>query len=231
MPSVAVHRLGILPYKDAWELQEKLFDAKINYKLHPEIPLETNKLLICEHPPVYTLGKSGSISHLLLNENELIQRNISFFRNNRGGDITFHGPGQLVLYPILDLDEFFTDLKKYMRFLEEVVIRTLLEYNIKGERLLGATGVWLDADEPFKARKICAMGVRTSRWVTMHGLALNVNTNLEYFKHIIPCGIADKSVTSLQNELGKEVPLQEVSEKLVKHFAQVFNCEIIDNEH
>lgn len=226
MPTVAVQKLGLISYKEAWDLQESLFKARIDSKLNPESPRIGNQLLICEHSPVYTIGKSGSISHLLLNEQSLEKEGVEFFKINRGGDITFHGPGQLVVYPIIDLEEFFTDLKKYMRFLEEVVIRLLADYGIKGERMLGATGVWIDTDNPITARKICAMGVRTSRWVTMHGLALNVNTDLQYFKNIIPCGIADKGVTSMQNETGKRFTLNEVSDNLIAKFSEVFSCEI-----
>jgi lipoyl(octanoyl) transferase len=226
MPTVAVQKLGLISYQEAWDIQESLFKERIHSKLHPESPPVSNQLLICEHPPVYTIGKSGSISHLLLNEQSLEKERVEFFRINRGGDITFHGPGQLVVYPILDLEEFFTDLKKYMRYLEEVVIQLLSDYMIKGDRLMGATGVWLNAEDPIRARKICAMGVRTSRWVTMHGLALNVNTNLNYFKNIIPCGIADKGVTSIQNETGIHFSLDKVTDNLISKFADVFSCEI-----
>lgn len=186
-----------------------------------------NHLLFCEHPHVYTLGKSGFMENLLLSDSRLKELNVSFYKTNRGGDITYHGPGQIVGYPILDLELFFTDLGKYMRSLEEVIIRTLSFYGIKGDRLPGSTGVWLDPDLPSKERKICAMGVRCSRWVTMHGFAFNINTDLRYFDYIIPCGITDKSVTSLQKELGEKVDEQEVKEILIKEFANVFNAEII----
>ena len=178
------------------------------------------------HPPVFTIGKSGKMEHLLLNENELTAKRISFFRTNRGGDITFHGPGQIVGYPILDLDNFFTDIHKYLRCLEEVIIKTLFDFGINGARSDRETGVWLDLNTPF-ARKICAMGVRASRWVTMHGFALNVNTDLSYFDYIVPCGIQGKGVTSLANELNEQVNEKEVKDKLIKHFAEVFEAVII----
>src|SRR5699024_2622536 len=189
-----------------------------------------NYLLFVEHPHVYTLGKSGDLKNLLLSEEQLKAKKATFYKINRGGDITYHGPGQVVGYPILDLDNFFTDIHKYMRCLEEVVIRTLAEYGVKGERSIGETGVWLDVGTPF-ARKICAMGVRASRWVTKHGFALNVNTDLGYFDHIIPCGIRDKSVASLNVELAKDhVDEQEVRQKLRAHFVEVFEAEILENE-
>ena len=182
-------------------------------------------MLFVEHKPVYTLGKSGDIQHLLLDQKGLKEKEIEFYKTNRGGDITFHGLGQIVGYPILDLDNFFTDIHKYLRFLEEVIIKTLAEYGLTATRSKGETGVWLDAETPF-ARKICALGVRASRWVTMHGFALNVNTDLTYFEHIVPCGIKGKGVTSLKVELGKEICLNEVKEKLVKHFLDLFEAEL-----
>jgi len=191
-----------------------------------QIPTK-NYLILCEHPHVYTLGKSGHESNLLVNEQELKQKNATYYKINRGGDITYHGPGQVVGYPILDLDNFFTDIHKYLRFLEEMVILTLAEYGIKAGRSAGETGVWIDVENPQKARKICAMGVRASRWVTMHGFALNVNADLDYFGNIIPCGIVDKAVTSMDKELGHLVDEQEVKKKLEKHFADLFNCIII----
>ena len=184
-------------------------------------------MLFVEHPNVYTLGKSGKYSHLLISEEELAQKNATFYKIDRGGDITYHGPGQIVGYPILDLDNFFTDIHKYLRFLEEVIIKTLADYGIKGERSPGETGVWIDVGTPF-ARKICAMGVRASRWVTMHGFAFNINADLSYFNYIIPCGIVDKSVTSLNQELGKNIPLQEVKEKIKFHFSNIFEAELIE---
>jgi lipoyl(octanoyl) transferase len=225
--------LGLIDYKEAWDYQEKIFDSivqtKVNNRSLPvteQIPTK-NYLILCEHPHVYTLGKSGHESNLLVNEQELKQKNATYYKINRGGDITYHGPGQVVGYPILDLDNFFTDIHKYLRFLEEMVILTLAEYGIKAGRSAGETGVWIDVENPQKARKICAMGVRASRWVTMHGFALNVNADLDYFGNIIPCGIVDKAVTSMDKELGHLVDEQEVKKKLEKHFADLFNCIII----
>ena len=196
-----------------------------------QIPTK-NHLLFVEHPNVYTLGKSGNVNHLLINEIQLEEKKATYYKINRGGDITYHGPGQLVGYPILDLDYFFSDIHKYLRLLEETIILTLDEYGIKAGRSKGETGVWLDEDNVFKARKICAMGVRCSRWVTMHGWGFNVNSNLDYFKNIIPCGIQDKAVTSLNKELGHDVDLNEVKQKLKKHFSQLFDCDLItDSTH
>ena len=232
MNTVQFQDLGQIDYRKAWDIQENLFDGVVEHKLsqrEKENPLPNqHHLLFCEHHPVFTLGKSGSLNNLLLTEEGLEKKGIQFYKINRGGDITFHGPGQIVGYPILDLDEFFTDIHKYMRFLEEVIIRTIAEYGLKGERLKGSTGVWLDVDSPSKVRKICAMGVRASRWVTMHGWAFNVNTDLTYFDYIIPCGIDDKAVTSLANEIGKEVNLQEVKQKVKHHFQDVFDCELVN---
>src|SRR5699024_3862287 len=189
-----------------------------------------NYFLFVEHPHVYTLGKSGHIENMLLNEEQLKTKNATLYKINRGGDITYHGPGQVVGYPILDLDNFFTDIHKYSRFLEEAIIKTMADYGLKGARSEGETGVWLDVGTPF-ARKICALGVRASRWVTMHGFALNVNTDLGYFDHIVPCGITEKGVTSLNMELGKkEVSIPEVKEKLVRHFEVLFEAEIVQNQ-
>jgi len=222
MKKVAVQRLGVMPYRDAWTYQEQIFQSIIADKLEGKVHDTAGYLLLTEHPPVYTLGKAGKAEHLLLSapDAELI-------RINRGGDITFHGRGQLVVYPILDLEQFFTDIKKYMRFLEELVIRVLAEYGLRGERLEGATGVWLDGSDDNKARKICAMGVRSSRWVTMHGLALNINTDLSYFEKIVPCGIAGKGVTSMQKELGREIAISEVEKQLLRHFKDVFDAELL----
>lgn len=222
-----------MDYKECWDLQEKLFEKTIQQKIaNRDLPAEQqittdNYLIFVEHPHVYTLGKSGDEKHLLLNQNELEQAEASYYRINRGGDITYHGPGQLVAYPILDLDHFFTDIHKYLRLLEETIILTLAEYGIVAGRSKGETGVWLDADVPGKARKICAMGVRCSRWVTMHGWGFNVNSNLNYFNNIVPCGIVDKSVTSMQQELGREVDMEEVKEKLRKNFSSLFEAELI----
>jgi lipoyl(octanoyl) transferase len=220
--------LGLVDYKQAWEYQEKLFNEivakKISNRTADVQQPTSNYLLFCQHPHVYTLGNSGNKDNLLINEDELEKKNASYYKINRGGDITYHGPGQVVGYPILDLDNFFTDIHKYLRFLEEMVILTLAEYGITTARSAGETGVWLDAEDPKKARKICAMGVRASRWVTMHGFALNANVNLDYFGNIIPCGIQDKAVTSLHKELGRAVEEEELKQKLKKHFAQLFEC-------
>lgn len=227
---VQVQDLGLKDYKETWDYQEQLFQETLDLKIRnrrEELNLETpNHFLFVEHPHVYTLGKSGDISNLLVDEKVLADKGATFYKINRGGDITYHGPGQIVGYPILDLDNFFTDIHKYLRFLEEMVILTLAEYDIKSERSPGETGVWLDVGTPF-ARKICAMGVRASRWVTMHGFALNVNADLGYFDLMIPCGIKGKAVTSLNVELGKkEVNIEEVKQKLLKHFQILFEAEI-----
>ena len=229
---INVLELGQKDYKETWDFQEYLFQKTVDQKIknrRENLALPTtNHLLFVEHPHVYTLGKSGSLTNLLLNEEQLVQKKATFYKINRGGDITYHGPGQIVGYPILDLENFFTDIHKYLRLLEEMVILTLAEYNIKAERSNGETGVWLDVGTPF-ARKICAMGVRASRWVTMHGFALNVNVDLGYFDNIVPCGIQDKTVTSLNVELGqKEVNVEEVKAKLKKHFFQLFEAEEIE---
>jgi lipoyl(octanoyl) transferase len=218
-------------YKDTWDYQEELFKQIVDLKIQnrrEETQLETpNYFLFVEHPHVYTLGKSGDISNLLLSEKQLESKGATFYKINRGGDITYHGPGQIVGYPILDLENFFTDIHKYLRFLEEAIILTLAEYNITGARSEGETGVWLGVGTPF-ARKICAMGVRASRWVTMHGFALNVNANLGYFDNIIPCGIKGKAVTSLHVELGVEnVNEEAVKEKIIKHFSNLFEARLI----
>lgn len=225
--------LGLMDYKACWDFQETLFNETIaqkiaNRNLEPEQQVETkNHLLFVEHPHVYTLGKSGDAAHLLINDNQLQEKQATYYKINRGGDITYHGPGQLVGYPILDLDHFFTDIHKYLRLLEETIILTLDEYGITAGRSKGETGVWLDEDNIFKARKICAMGVRCSRWVTMHGWGFNVNSDLNYFSNIVPCGIQDKAVTSLNKELGHDVDMNEIKEKLKKHFSVLFECEII----
>ncbi|WP_422860911.1 lipoyl(octanoyl) transferase LipB [Flagellimonas sp. S174] len=227
---VILENLGYKDYKETWDYQEELFKGILDTKIANRrngSELETpNYFLFVEHPHVYTLGKSGDINNLLVDEKALQEKNATFYKINRGGDITYHGPGQVVGYPILDLDNFFTDIHKYLRFLEEMVILTLAEYGLKAERSNGETGVWLDVGTPF-ARKICAMGVRASRWVTMHGFALNVNTDLGYFDMMIPCGIKDKAVTSLNVELGKqEVDMEEVRQKLLRHFQSLFEAEI-----
>jgi lipoyl(octanoyl) transferase len=220
--------LGLVDYKQAWSFQEKLFNEivalKINNRTADLQQPTPSYLLFCQHPHVYTLGNSGNKENLLISDQELEEKNASYYKINRGGDITYHGPGQIVGYPILDLDNFFTDIHKYLRFLEEMVIRTLAEYGIESGRSNGETGVWIDAGDPLKARKICAMGVRASRWVTMHGFALNANVDLDYFGNIIPCGINDKAVTSLKKELGQPVEEEALKKKLKKHFAQLFEC-------
>lgn len=225
MPNVIFKDLGLIDYKEAWDYQEKLFKNNIDLKIKQrkgETTEETvNYLLFCEHPHVYTLGKSGDAGHLLMTPDRLNEINATYYKINRGGDITYHGPGQLVAYPIFDLDYFFTDIHKYMRFLEEAVILTLKDYNIDAGRVDGLTGVWLDGGTPAE-RKICAMGVKSSRWVTMHGIGFNINTDLNYFNHIVPCGIQDKAVTSLKKELGKEIDLKEVKERLKIHFSNQF---------
>jgi len=230
MQKIILKDLGFKAYKETWEYQTELLDAAVKTKFeNRQNDIENppvHHFLFVEHPHVYTLGKSGDISNLLLSEKQLEEKGITFFKINRGGDITYHGPGQIVGYPILDLEFFFTDIHKYLRFLEEVMILTLAEYGIIGTRSEGETGVWLDVGTPF-ARKICAMGVRASRWITMHGFALNVNTNLGYFDHIIPCGIKGKAVTSMQLELGKKMDTEEVKEKIKKHFCSLFSAEFI----
>lgn len=229
-PKVHVRQLGLVTYEAATALQQDLFQQTIDQKIHnrrnPEDQTPTqHHLLFLEHPPVYTLGKSGDKNNLLVNNTTLREKGASFFKTNRGGDITFHGPGQLVGYPILDLDCFFTDIHKYLRFLEECIIATLADYNIEASGSQGETGVWIDVDGA-NPRKICAMGIRTSRWVTMHGFALNVNTDLSFFDYIIPCGIADKSITSMEKELGTAVAMQEVIKKFEWHFSRIFEAEI-----
>lgn len=219
---------GLIDYQDAWDQQESLFNASVALKTKNRSESTTvptpNYLVFCEHPHVYTLGKSGHPENLLLDEEGLNEKHASFYKINRGGDITYHGPGQIVGYPILDLDNFFTDIHLYLRTLEEAVILTLSDYGINAGRYEGYTGVWIDADND-KARKICAMGVRCSRWVTMHGFAFNVNTDLNYFKNIVPCGIDDKDVTSLARELGRQVDINEVKMKLREHIRALFEME------
>lgn len=228
---VQVQDLGLKDYKETWGFQESLFQKTVDLKIknrRRETQLETpNHFLFVEHPHVYTLGKSGNQNNLLIDEAELAKKRAEFYKINRGGDITYHGPGQIVGYPILDLDNFFADIHKYLRLLEEMVILTLAEYGLKGERSTGETGVWLDVGTPF-VRKICAMGVRASRWVTMHGFALNINSDLGYFDLMIPCGIKGKGVTSLNVELGNiEVDMEEVKQKLLRHFEVLFEAELI----
>jgi lipoyl(octanoyl) transferase len=217
---------GLIDYKECWDFQESLFKESVDLKIairddKAKGPTK-NKLIFCEHPHVYTLGNSGKFDHLLLSEDLLKKHNATYYKINRGGDITYHGPGQLVMYPIFDLDHFFTDIHKYMRYLEEAVILTIAEFGIKGERVEGLTGVWIGSGTP-KERKICAMGVKCSRWVTMHGIALNVNTDMNYFNHIVPCGIVDKSVTSIENELGEKVDMTKVQLALKENMANIFD--------
>lgn len=231
---VYFQNLGLLDYKEAWDYQENIFDKIIQEKLqnrerpYSDRSLTPNYLLFCQHPHVYTLGKSGDPKNLLINEDGLKKRGASFYQINRGGDITYHGPGQIVGYPIIDLDNFITDIHKYLRFLEEAIILTLLEFGIQGGRIPGLTGVWLDVDQKAKARKICAIGVKTSRWVTMHGFALNVNTDLNFFNYIVPCGIDDKAVTSLSKELNRNIEISSVEEKIKRNIEKVFEMELID---
>jgi len=227
---VHIQNLGLIDYQEAHDLQVKFFQETIDLKLRNRVEnteIETqNHILICQHPHVYTLGRSGAKENLLIDAELLAKKNATYYEIGRGGDITYHGPGQLVVYPILDLDNFFTDIHKYLRFLEEAVILTLAEYGIKAGRIDGLTGVWLDHEKQIHPRKICALGVKASRWVTMHGLALNVETDLSYFGNIIPCGISDKAVSSLHLELLRKVDLDEVSSKIIKHISHLFEMEI-----
>ena len=224
-PRVFVHDIGLIDYQEGWDYQEKLFKQAIDHKIAVRKGESTgvtpNHLLFCQHPHVYTLGKSGNKDHLLLSEAELAQKKAVFYKINRGGDITYHGPGQIVVYPILDLEQFFTDIHQFMRYLEEAVIKTIAVFGLKGERLDGMTGVWLDPGGS-NERKICALGVKASRWVTMHGIGFNVNTNLDYFSNIVPCGIEDKAVTSMQKEIGSPLDLMEVQSILLQELKDLF---------
>lgn len=228
-PIVQVRNLGLIAYQEAWDLQEALLKTAVELKIENRkentAVLAAHHLLFCEHPHVYTLGKSGAAENLLLDQAHLDQIQAQFFKINRGGDITYHGPGQLVMYPILDLEQFFTDIHQYLRFLEEAVIQTLADFGISGTRLEGMTGVWLDPEGP-NARKICAMGVKCSRWITMHGIALNVDPDLSYFGNIVPCGIQDKAVTSMTKELGRQIDINEVRSVLSAQMASIFNYQI-----
>jgi lipoyl(octanoyl) transferase len=225
---VQIEDLGSKEYQEAWDYQVELFDAIVAKKMinrNSNLTHATkNYLIFVEHPHVYTIGKSGDLNNLLLNEKQLKAKGATFYKSNRGGDITYHGPGQIVGYPIFDLENFFTDIHKYLRYLEEAIILTLKEYDLNGERSDGETGVWFDTGTPF-ARKICALGVRCSRWVSMHGFALNVNVDLGYFDNIIPCGIKGKAVTSMEAELGRKIPEKEVKEKILKHLSNLFEIE------
>ena len=225
-PEVELEDLGLIDYKQCWDYQTKLFDATVQLKIKnrkfPDNSVSTkNHLIFCEHPHVYTLGKSGDLKNLLIDGQKRREKNISFYKINRGGDITYHGPGQLVVYPILDLDYFFSDIHKYLRLLEETVILTLQDYGVAGQRIEGLTGVWVD-DKKETPRKICAIGVKCSRWVTMHGIGFNINSNLDYFNHIVPCGIEDKSVTSLQKETNQEIDMEELKLRFKKNFKILF---------
>ena len=233
-PEVELEDLGLIDYKQCWDYQTKLFDASVQLKIKnrkfPENRVSTkNHLIFCEHPHVYTLGKSGDLKNLLIDGPKRKEKNISFYKINRGGDITYHGPGQLVVYPILDLDYFFSDIHKYLRLLEESVILTLADYGVTGQRLDGFTGVWVDAEKE-TPRKICAIGVKCSRWVTMHGIGFNINSNLDYFKHIVPCGIEDKSVTSLQKEINQEIDMKELKLRFKKNFKILFGINWVDKK-
>ena len=226
-------KLGHIDYQKAWDQQEELFDSivktKIKNRTNKNISETKNYIISCSHPHVYTLGRSGDENNLLIDKSIIERDNLDFYKINRGGDITYHGPGQIVIYPIIDLENFFTDIHKYLRSLEEAVILTLKELNIKAGRVEGLTGVWVNHQSNFP-RKICAMGVKTSRWVTMHGLALNVNTNLKYFKNIIPCGIQGKDVTSIDKETNKKVDILDIENKLIINLSRIFEFKILDNE-
>lgn len=232
---VQIINKGLIDYKECWDFQDQIFQEIIQKKIDvrkglvPDSPTK-NFMIFCEHPHVYTLGKSGDKSHLLLTEEALKLKGATYYHINRGGDITYHGPGQIVGYPIIDLENFFTDIHLYLRTLEEAVILTLKDYGIESSRVEGLTGVWLDGDNPIKARKICALGVKCSRWVTMHGFAFNVNSNLEYFNNIVPCGISDKAVTSLEKEIGQKMNIEEVQSKLLSHLVDLFEFEIVENQ-
>jgi len=225
---IILQDLELRDYKEVWDYQsdllQQIVDIKRSNRANSTSEITPNYFLFVEHPHVYTLGKSGDLSNLLINEQQLKEKGATYYKINRGGDITYHGPGQIIGYPILDLENFFTDIHKYLRFLEEVIIKTIAEYGLKGERSSGETGVWLDVGTPF-ARKICAMGIRSSRWVTMHGFALNVNTDLGYFDNIIPCGIRGKAVASMESELNQKISLEEVKEKILTHFTELFEVE------
>ena len=221
--------LGLMPYQQAWDLQEKMLLENVEKKRSLNATATSHHFLLVEHPPVYTLGKSGKEEHVLINEADRLKKGIEYVKTNRGGDITFHGPQQIVGYPIFDLEKFYTDIGRYLRNIEEVIILTLADYGLKGERSTGETGVWLDPSMKGKERKICAIGVRCSRWVTMHGFAFNVNTDLSYFDHIVPCGIQNKAVSSLQKELGCVVDIEEVKERVKANFEKVFDVSLVEN--
>ena len=228
--SVIFRDLGRMRYQEAWDLQEKILKENLELKIRArhngeEEAATRHHLLFCEHDPVYTLGKSGKKEHILISESAMQQKGIEFFHTNRGGDITFHGPGQLVGYPIFDLEKFGTDIGKYLRNIEEVIILLMKDYGLEGERSPGETGVWMEPGHPAKARKICAIGVRCSRWITMHGFALNIHTDLRYFDHIIPCGIQHKKVTSLERELGEKPDEEAVKQRVKNHFCSVFGIQ------
>ena len=231
--SIHFKTLGLIEYKEAWDFQEDLFNTHISRKISSKNIHKNDKsgnkntLIFCEHPHVFTLGKSGETNNLLINDDFLKKVNASYYKTNRGGDITYHGPGQIVGYPIFDLEKFNLSIKEYIQNIEEVIIRTLSEYNLNGDRMDGATGVWLDKDIKGKERKICAIGVKASRFITMHGFAFNVNTDLDYFNYINPCGYTDKGVTSIEKELGNKINIEEVKKQLIHKFAEIFKAEII----
>ena len=228
MQTVSFQDLGSIGYQEAWDYQESLLRENVEAKMAHPARSTRHHLLFCEHPPVYTLGKSGHMENVLISEADRVARGIAFYKTNRGGDITFHGPGQLVAYPILDLEFFGTDIGRYLRNLEEVIIRTMADYGLKGERSPGETGVWLDPGIPGEERKICAIGVRCSRWITMHGLAFNIDADVvPYFGHIVPCGIVNKKVASLEGELGRPVERAEVLERVKAHFCDVFGADLV----
>jgi len=232
MRTIFFHDLGLIDYQAGWDFQKAKFQTTIDQKItnrnaNEQAQVETqDHLIFCEHPHVYTLGKSGDQQHLLLNRSEMEEKGVKFYPIDRGGDITYHGPGQIVGYPIFDMDHHFTDIHRFLRTLEEAVIGTLEYYSIKAGRIDGLTGVWLDGDDPAKARKICAFGIRASRWVTMHGFAFNVNTDLDYFGHIVPCGIADKGVTSMEKELGEKLNMDAVKGRLLLELADLFDVDV-----
>ena len=234
LPKVQFMDLGLMEYQKCWDFQTKLFEETVQQKIHNrknprQLKITKNHLIFCEHPHVYTLGKSGDEKNLLINREEQETKKVTFFKTNRGGDITYHGPGQLVVYPILDLDHFFSDIHKYLRYLEESVILTLKDYGLNAKRIEGLTGVWVEGQNNID-KKICAIGVKSSRWVTMHGIGFNINSDLSYFSNIIPCGIDDKAVTSLSNELGKSIDMTELKNRFKNNFIHTFRIELLESK-